>query len=1434
MIHPYLDKATLINQAGTKMRNVNKRFNTRGILAWLLLISIAISVYFTYHLRSQNNVLAISFILCTLLLALFVLFLVWKGLIKANKGIENIQGWKNNFQLTLNSLGEGLISTNNRGQIRYMNLVAEKYTGWSLREAKNLPLEKVYSVSNEETGVPFENVVRRVLNSGEAVGLENNTILKSKKGDSLIISNSASPIFDLNGRMTGTVLIFNDITPKKVIEKALKESEEKYRNIIHYASDAILIYSFDGVIYEFNRACHTQLGYTREEFSSLSLFDILPGEMEITKENFDHISAGGSITIYKFLKRKDGSLIEVEASLKLLSDGRIIGFARDVTERRKTENELIKINTRLEHAEEQANMGCWEWDLILDKRYLSKTLLRLFGLNQADNQPSIEQYLNCIHPEDREENHKRLLQIAKGANDLPPYVYRTNPENGPVRILQSSLYNIRDENGTIIKFGGTIQDITERKKAEASIIEAAEKYRSLVEQAAEGILLFDQKGNICSCNSSACRMAGYSLEEMLKLNIMDIIPDEFALKLPVNIEKVKEGKAIMLDRLIRRKDGSIFYAEVSVLMVANGNIQVIVRDVTERKKAEKKLIHLNDRLEYAENQAKIGSWEWDIVSNKRYWSKNTFRLFGLEPASESPDLETYLECIHKEDREQIRQRMARIVLGERDIPNHEFRTNPSMGPVRNLFTSLYSECDNNGTIIKYSGVVLDITMHKNAEKVIKESEEKYRNLIEYANDAILLYSADGTIHEFNKTSYMLLGYSREEFRNLSINDILVDKIIMNPEKHAKLLAGKALTIYRQSKRKDGGLLDMEVSVKMQSDGKFIAFARDITERKRAEKELIEINTRLEHAEKQANIGSWGWCLQTQKSYWSKNLFLQLGLEPSPNPPELKVFLECIHPDDRSEIAKRQELITMGQEDLPNFEYRTNPEKGPVRTLYSTPHSHRDENGKIIKFSGTLLDITQTKIAEAKIIESKKRFQNLVENISGVYWINDLDNRKIMYVSPSYEILTGKKVEDFYQNNMDFISSIHPEDLEYYTEAYKNIRKNLKTEITYRLIDHSGQVNWISAKSRVLLDENGKKIEYGYAEIITEKKEAEIQMVNAIERYEFLSRATTDTIWDWDIVNNKMIYNEGIINVFGYKPSEDFNVVGWWNEKIHPDDLPQVTESMNNFIANRVQKFKLNYRFRCADGSYKHIFDRAFQILDENGHPIRIIGSMQDNTHHVMEEARISKAIIDAQEDERLFIGQELHDNINQILTGSLLALGLAEMAKDDIVKRSKFIESARGYIGNAVDEIRKLSHQLVPANTENDSLKDIIESLLISINPDNRFNISLDYQESTLPSIPYATQINLYRILQEQSKNILKYAEASSIEVSIIVSENWVKMRIFDNGKGFDTRTLKKGIGLTNIKKRAESQQGHFFLNSAPGKGCEIKVEIPINIGEES
>ncbi|GAB2835382.1 PAS domain-containing protein [Ferruginibacter profundus] len=342
-----------------------------------------------------------------------------------------------------------------------------------------------------------------------------------------------------------------------------------------------------------------------------------------------------------------------------------------------------------------------------------------------------------------------------------------------------------------------------------------------------------------------------------------------------------------------------------------------------------------------------------------------------------------------------------------------------------------------------------------------------------------------------------------------------------------------------------------------------------------------------------------------------------------------------------------------------------------------------------------------------------------------------------------------------------------------------------------------------------------------------RNKAEDAIVKAVERYDILARATSDTIWDWDIVNNTMHYNDGIAQMFGYSASEVENVVDWWNEKLYPDDFKKVTELIEEVFEKGLQKFHITYRFRCADGAYKYIFDRAYVLFDESGNPCRMIGAMQDITYHVDEELRISKAIIDAQEQERRFIGGELHDNVNQILAGSLLALSMVKSSKSLTKKTLEYVEMGKAHIFNAIEEVRKLSHKLAPASFDDTSLRDAFENLLQTFNVNNQFNIKFEMDDAC-NTVSGDVQINLYRIVQEQIKNIVKYAAADEIEISVKQSAQAIKMRINDNGKGFDIKTVKKGIGLSNIKKRVESFSGKFTVNAAAGKGCEIIIEIPL------
>jgi PAS domain S-box-containing protein len=232
------------------------------------------------------------------------------------------------------------------------------------------------------------------------------------------------------------------------------------------------------------------------------------------------------------------------------------------------------------------------------------------------------------------------------------------------------------------------------------------------------------------------------------------------------------------------------------------------------------------------------------------------------------------------------------------------------------------------------------------------------------------------------------------------------------------------------------------------------------------------------------------------------------------------------------------------------------------------------------------------------------------------------------------------------------------------------------------------------------------------------------------------------------------------------------------------------------------------------------------VTNEKGSYTHWIAIARDVTENIRRDQEITKAIMNAQEQERSQIGAELHDNVNQILAGVLLNLGMTKVKPP--TEQQEWVDTSMGNIRLAISEIRKLSHRLSPVSIDDNSLKETFTSLLESINVNNQFKVKFIIKKVDELEIIGDIQLNLYRILQEQLNNIMKYAKATVIEVSLRLHNNAIQLRIYDNGIGFDTRNSKNGIGLSNIKKRSQLFSGNFFLNSSPGNGCEIIVEIPL------
>jgi two-component system sensor histidine kinase UhpB len=208
---------------------------------------------------------------------------------------------------------------------------------------------------------------------------------------------------------------------------------------------------------------------------------------------------------------------------------------------------------------------------------------------------------------------------------------------------------------------------------------------------------------------------------------------------------------------------------------------------------------------------------------------------------------------------------------------------------------------------------------------------------------------------------------------------------------------------------------------------------------------------------------------------------------------------------------------------------------------------------------------------------------------------------------------------------------------------------------------------------------------------------------------------------------------------------------------------------------------------------------------------------------ILQKQQLVEAVLNAQENERKTIGAELHDNINQILTAVKLNLGLAAEYKDN----KALIEKCEKNIEVVMEEIRKLSKQLIlPGNLKELGLVQSVQDMMSEVLHLSGIAwkvVAKGVKESLLSE---EQKLALYRIVQEQLNNILKHAEASSIAITLEVSDSKVQLKIVDNGKGFDTKKQRNGVGITNIINRAELFNGKVKIDSGPGKGCSVEVVL--------
>ncbi len=268
------------------------------------------------------------------------------------------------LSVTLASIGDAVIATDEAGRVTFMNGVAQEMTGWTTDSAKGQPLEAVFAIINERTELPVENPVEKVLRDGVIVGLGNHTLLVSRDGTRRPIDDSAAPIRDAGGKVIGVVLIFRDVTEQRRTEWEVRQSEARKSAILETALDCIITMDHEGNVVEFNPAAERTFGYSRDQVigQELSQFIIPPSLRDQHRTGIVHyLGTGDGPVLGRRLElpalRADGTEFPAELAITRIStDGPPLftAYLRDITEQKRAEqhrNVRVAVTSALSAAE---------------------------------------------------------------------------------------------------------------------------------------------------------------------------------------------------------------------------------------------------------------------------------------------------------------------------------------------------------------------------------------------------------------------------------------------------------------------------------------------------------------------------------------------------------------------------------------------------------------------------------------------------------------------------------------------------------------------------------------------------------------------------------------------------------------------------------------------------------------------------------------------------------------------------------------------------------------------------------------------------------------------------------------------------------------------------------------------------------------------------
>lgn len=1182
-----------------------------------------------------------------------------------------------------------------------------------------------------EIELSAEEVTRRIAEFQRCGRMRFETRHRHRNGSEVDLLVSVTMVS--RGGNSAVAAFLRDITKEKSAERSLTASERRFRAFFDAEPECVKVVSASGQLVDMNPAGFAMLQVASlDEACSRPLMEWIEPQYRAGFADLHRRVMTGESGEFQFEitgVRGRKLWLETYAAPQRNSQGQIIGLlgvTRDVTARKTAETSLRKFETIFQNA---------GWGMVIADPQThvmthvnpafaamhGYTVAELTGTNLArtfapEAMGDLARHVEAVH----EKGHHiyELLHRRKDGSRFP---------------CMADVTAFKDETGRVLFRAATFEDISARRHAEQALTESEARYRALFEYAPYGIVIVDREGRLLDANPGLCRMLGYTRDEIVGRDAADFVTPDVRADVEPALQRIREAGDYLQEWQVRRKDGSEFSAEIMITEMSDRNLVGMIRDITERKRADESI---------RQQQLVL----------RRVLDTNRNTIF-------------------------VKDRDSRIVLANQAMADfYGLTVDEVTGQCQSEIHAQYgADPDDIAAWLADDRQVIDF-----GEPLDREETGTDRN---------------GVTHFYHTMKYRLM------------------------------IAADRPTV--------------------------LTITEDITERKLAEEALRESESRLRLALDAAKMGTFEWDISCNRLVWSRWHETLWGFSAGEFRGTYEEFAARVHPDDLPDLETEvQRCMTTHSAFV--SEFRVVWPDGTLHWISATGEFTFDVEQQPIQMRGAVLETTARKQAETERAQVFERITDAFVALNKDWCYT--------YVNEKAGQILGRRAEELIGKH---IWTEFPEGIgQNFHHAYQSAMAEQKPVF---LEEHFVPFDrWF--ESRIYPGPEGLSI---YFHDITERKQWETALRKSEDRLRLSVAAGNIGLWDWDLQTNDVYFSAEWKGQLGFRDDEINSDYEAWESRLHPDDKAETLARMNAFLAGTESEQTSEFRLRHKDGSYRWIVSHGAMIRDQDGRPIRILGSHLDRT----EQRSVEESLRQSQKMEAIgqFAGGIAHDFnnlltiidgytklllanhppdspgkdfLNEIHHASQRAVDLTQRLLTFGRRQMRFPETLD--LNEVVDETVRLLERLIGDDIVLEVSLDA-ESGWVSADRGQISQVLLNLASNGRDAMPDGGRLRVQtRIVRgtqiDSGTRIVPDSEITGVPDSVGDSGTFVLLSVTDSGCGmtrdvqqkifdpfFTTKPVGKGtgLGLATVHGIVLHSGGHLRVESEVGKGTAFHVYLP-------